>query len=58
MFFMAYFPQSTVAVDTSCWNGNARLDQGKGRRALRRRRLSCNCLLAGRFRCFHFAFIR
>jgi len=31
-------------------SGNARLDQEKGRRALRRRPLSCDCRLAGRFR--------
>ena len=37
MIFMAYSPQPTVAVDTNYWSGNARLDQGKGRRALRRR---------------------
>jgi hypothetical protein len=37
MFFMAYSPQPTVAVDTNYRSGNARLDQEKGRRALRRR---------------------
>jgi hypothetical protein len=37
MFFMAYSPQPTVAVDSNYCSGNARLDQGKGRRALRRR---------------------
>jgi hypothetical protein len=37
MFFMAYSLQPTVAVDINYWSGNAPLDQGKGRRALRRR---------------------
>jgi hypothetical protein len=37
MFFMAYSPQPTVAVDSNYRSGNARLDQEKGRRALRRR---------------------
>jgi hypothetical protein len=37
MFFMAYSPQPTVAVDTKYWRGNAPLDQEKGRRALHRR---------------------
>ena len=37
MFFMAYSLQPTVAVDTNYRSGNARLDQEKGRRALRRR---------------------
>lgn len=30
MFFMAYFLQPTVAVDTNCWSGNAPPDQEKG----------------------------
>jgi hypothetical protein len=37
MFFMAYSLQPTVTVETSYWRGNAPLDQGKDRRALRRR---------------------
>jgi len=52
MFFMACSPQPTVAVDTNYWSGNARLDQGKRRSGATPLTLSCNCLLAGRFRCF------
>ena len=47
MFFMAYSLQPTVAVDTNYWNGNAPLDQEKGRRGATPPTLSCNCRLAG-----------
>src|SRR5215475_4282505 len=57
MFFMAYSPQPTVAVDTSYWSGNARLDLEKGRRALRRR--PCPAIAGSRTGsiAFHSAFI-
>lgn len=37
MLFMAYTPQLAVSVETSYWSGNARFNEEKGRRALRRR---------------------
>jgi hypothetical protein len=53
MFFMAYSPQPTVAVETNYCSDSAPLDREKagGRYAAG---LSCNCRLAGRFRCFAF----
>jgi hypothetical protein len=39
-------------VDTNYWSGNARLYQEKGRSGATPPTFSCNCLLAGRFRCF------
>ena len=57
MFFMAYFLQPTVAVDTNCWSGNVPLDQEKGRRALRHRPvLQLPARGAGSV-ALHFAFI-
>jgi hypothetical protein len=57
MFFMAYSPQPTVAVDTNYWSGNARLDQGKGRRALRRRPCPATAGSRAGSVAFHSAFI-
>ena len=52
MFFMAYTLQPIMAVDTNYWSGNAPLDQEKRPVGVTPPPLSCNCRLAGRFRCF------
>ena len=51
MFFMAYSPQPTGAVDTNYWSGNVRLDGEQGRRALRRRLCPATADSRVRFRC-------
>jgi len=53
MFFMAGSPQRTVEL-RACGIGDAHFGQGKGRSGATPPTVSCNCLLAGRFRCFSF----
>jgi hypothetical protein len=58
MFFMAYSSQPTVAVDTNYRSGDARLDEEKGRRALRRRPRPATAGSGAGSVAFHSAFIR
>lgn len=50
MFFTAYSPQLTVAADTNYSSGNAQVRERPA--GATPPTLSCNCRLAGRFRCF------
>jgi hypothetical protein len=55
MFFMAgRLSAANRRTRDTCGIGDARFNQGKGRSGAKPPTLSCNCLLAGRFRCFSF----
>src|SRR3569832_1682947 len=51
MCFMACSPQTAVDLDTLVVRNSVGLKQEKGRSGATPPTLSCNCLLAGRFRC-------